>query len=141
MDKKNKITIPAILIIAICVISFILEVVPFSAFGLSVVSVFLPIVLEIAFWILIVFAIIRFSKNANKKVAETENKDIFEQNINENIFNTSDNIQKQTHQAEHVINNEKCEVIIEKPNKACSFCGAKNPTSAKFCDCCGKKLK
>lgn len=134
-QDKNTGKIILIVIIIFSIFGSILEEIFLNSdLGFTFSSIF-GFIMPVAFWIFVIFIIVTASKNKGKET--TQNKDIFDENIKVEIFNTHENIKQQQNNAEKI---KDTEVIIEKPNKECAFCGAKNPTSSKFCDCCGKKL-
>ena len=138
MENNQNKKPPVILIVAIVIFSL------FNIFfGIAEEFLNEPIISFISELVLgafVIFAIAYYNAQKKKEKIEEKPSDVFEDNLNKEIFQTSEKIEQQTHNAEHVINNEKCKNTIEKPSKNCSFCGAKNPASYKHCDCCGKKL-
>ncbi len=141
LSKPQKTGI-IVIIVAIAIVAIIHEfcVTFLTKTTFSIATALEPVLFGLI-GLLVLYSIVVGAKQSKKQKEDIKHSaDIFENSINHDIFKTSENLKETSHKAEHVINNEKCEVIIEKPTKKCSFCGASNPTSAKHCDCCGKRL-
>ena len=132
MQNQNK-KMPKFLIVILCIVLFNVVEIVGSMFPVLYVPLFI-----ISIIVIIIVDKIKKSKNNTQETTQ----DIFEQNINQDIFNQSNQVTEKFDTIDNItICNDNCEHVQTTPlNKECKHCGAKNPNNAKHCDCCGNKL-